>query len=259
MPCVFSLLRSAMVRSELSSLEERISDVNRRIYYDFKVPQALKIVEAANKVFQDRLAVAFSGGKDSLVALHLSLKINPDIPVVFNNTTAEFPETYRYVDRLRREWGINLYVTKHEKPFLKAIQERGWATHQDRWCCRVYKEGATINFLKQIKVVAEVTGATRTESIYRRNLTPFKLFKDGLIRVNPIYDWNYWEVWMYIKDNQLPYNPLYDVGYKRIGCWCCPLNGISHYRRLRKTHSKLYSFLSKLKPIHPAILKLENN
>jgi len=104
---------------------------------------------------------------------------------------------------------------------------------------------------------AEITGTTRTESIYRRSLMPIKLPNKNpmIIRVNPIYDWNEWEVWRYIKENNIPYNPLYDKGYRRIGCWCCPLNGPSHYRRLAKTHPKLYQFLQEFKPRHPGLDK----
>ena len=102
---------------------------------------------------------------------------------------------------------------------------------------------------------AEITGTTRTESIYRRSLSPIKLPSKNpkIIRVNPIYDWNEWEVWRYIRENNIRYNPLYDMGYRRIGCWCCPLNGPSHYKRLKKTHPKLYNFLCNFEPLHPVM------
>ncbi len=37
--------------------------------------------------------VAFSGGKDSLVTLHLALQADPDVPVAFFDSGLEFPET----------------------------------------------------------------------------------------------------------------------------------------------------------------------
>jgi len=39
--------------------------------------------------FKGELAVAFSGGKDSTVALHIAWQLQPDILVVFNNTGIE--------------------------------------------------------------------------------------------------------------------------------------------------------------------------
>ena len=239
--------------------EKQLLEANQKIYYDFRVNQAMEIIKMANKIFQGNLAVAFSGGKDSLVALHITLNVNPETPVIFNNTTVNFPETIKYVKDLQKEWGFNLYVTRHKTSFLKEVKTKGWATHENRWCCKPFKDQPAFNFLEENAIDAEITGTTRTESIYRRSLTPFRLPKKGLkiIRINPIYDWNYWEVWKYIKENKLPYNPLYDKGYRRIGCWCCPLNGPSHYRRLRKTHPKLYQFLQKFEPKHPYMMKLK--
>ena len=269
MPCSMSALelKAAKMRleplikqSKRNMVERRILEANGKMYYDFRVRQAVEITRIANDIFQGNLAVAFSSGKDSLVVLHLALNVNPEVTVMFNNTTVNFPESINFVKDLQQEWGFDLHVTRHKTPFLKAVKEKGWASHEDRWCCRPYKDRPAFRFLEENGFDAEITGTTRTESIYRRSLTPFRLPKKNhlqIIRVNPIYDWNQWEVWRYIKENELPYNPLYDMKYRRIGCWCCPLNGPTHYRRLRKTHPKLYSFLRRFKPEHPNIVKLE--
>jgi len=246
---------------KLKTFEPDIEDANSQIYWQFKVNQAIEILRSAKKLFENNLAVAFSGGKDSLVSLHIAYKtIGPDIKVIYNNTTVEFPETIKYVLQLAKEWRLNLFIAKPKKSFFFMVKEKGWASHEDRWCCKPYKDKPAHNFMVEKDILAEITGTVRTESIYRRSLKPFKLPKRDpfIIRIHPIYDWNQWEVWRYIKEENLPYNPLYDRGYRRIGCWCCPLNGPSHYKRLRKTHPKLYSFLCKFRPKHPSILKLES-
>jgi phosphoadenosine phosphosulfate reductase len=249
------------LRSQVNEnlFDKTLQKANAGIYQDFRIKQARKIIRIANKIFSGNLAVAFSGGKDSLVALHLTLTENPQISVIYNNTTVEFPETLQYVQKLQKDWNFELHKTKCDVPFLKTVQTRGWATHEDRWCCKPYKDNPARELLSKNNIDAEITGTTRTESIYRRSLKPFRLPKKApqMIRINPIYDWNYWEVWRYIKENKLPYNPLYDKGYKRIGCWCCPINGWTHYRRLRKTHPRLYSFLERFKPKHPQLQNLE--
>jgi phosphoadenosine phosphosulfate reductase len=51
--------------------------------------------------------VAFSGGKDSLVALHLALQAEPNVPVAFFDSGLEFPETYAYLAEIRQEWGLD--------------------------------------------------------------------------------------------------------------------------------------------------------
>lgn len=211
-----------------------------------------------NEIFSGNLPVALSGGKDSLAVLHIALEVNPNLEAIYNNTTVEFPETIMYVRELQKEWGFSLHITKSATPFLKAVQQKGWADHENRWCCKPYKDEPAFQYMVSRGFKAEVTGTTRTESIYRRSLTPIKIPKKEpfILRVNPIYDWNEWEVWRYIKENDLRYNPLYDKGYRRIGCWCCPLNGVSHYKRLRRTHPKLFNFLCSLRPTHPSIVKL---
>ena len=236
-------------------------NINHEAFLHFKVDQAKHIIRRAFEVFGGGLAVAFSGGKDSLATLHLAMQsIGRNVKVIYNNTTVEFPETVKYVKRLADEWNFELIMTKPKKPFFEAVKEVGWATHENRWCCRPYKEEPAYEVISQIGITAEITGTTRTEYIYRRYLKPIMPPRKEpyLIRVHPLYDWNEAEVWEYIRENNLPYNPLYDMGYKRIGCWCCPLNGPSHYKRLKKTHPSLFNFLMEFKPPHPVIMKLSN-
>lgn len=243
----------------LVSSEKNLENANEEIFWKFRVMQAKYVLRIAKKLFGDRLVIAFSGGKDSLVALHLALEtLGNDIPVIYNNTTVEFPETLNYVKKLADMWGLNLHITRPKKPFLCAVKEKGWATHENRWCCKPYKETPAKDFILKNGIAAEITGTIRTESIYRRSLRPFMFPKKNphIIRIHPIYDWNYWEVWKYIRENNLPYNPLYDMGYRRIGCWCCPLNGPTHYKRLKKTHSHLFDFLRKFVPPHPIASKI---
>ena len=241
-------------RIKLRPFQDKLDKANGRIYTRFRVKQSEEILKAAHKLFGEKMAVAFSGGKDSLVALHLALKtLGPDTKVIWNNTTVEFPETAQYVQSLSKEWNFSLLIAKPKKSFFSAVKEKGWATHEDRWCCRTYKDNPAQETMSANSIVAEITGTTRTESIYRRSLLPFKLPKKEplIVRIHPIYDWNQWEVWRYIKAENLPYNPLYDKGYRRIGCWCCPINGPSHYKRLHKTHPKLFEFLCSIQPSHP--------
>jgi phosphoadenosine phosphosulfate reductase len=269
MPCTLTKEEIAFRKHQLNPLFEKVDNnlllrqveqCNSRFFYDFRVNQARKIVEAACNIFGDNLPIAFSGGKDSLVVLHIALDVNPNLPVVYNNTTVEFPETLQYVGELEKKWGFKVHMTSSHVPFFKAVKEKGWASHENRWCCKPYKDEPAYQFMSTQGFKAEITGTTRTESIYRRSLSPIKIPKKEpfMIRVNPIYDWNEWEVWRYIKENGLPYNPLYDKGYRRIGCWCCPINGPTHYKRLGKTHPKLYNFLCSFLPTHPSIKILDN-
>ena len=252
-------IANLIFKSKLKLFETGLTKANEKIYWRFKVKQAEEILRVAQKLFGEKLAVAFSGGKDSLVALHLTLKtLGPNTKVIYNNTTVEFPETIEYLRYLSGQWNLNLLIARPDKSFFSALKEKGWASHEDRWCCKVFKDDPAHKTMSMNGILAEITGTTRTESIYRRSLSPFRLPKKEplIIRIHPIYDWNQWEVWRYIEEENLPYNQLYDKGYRRIGCWCCPINGPSHYRRLRKTHPKLFKFLCSIQPLHPLLAQV---
>lgn len=261
MPCSLSAeeierrerkLLPLILKVRFGAINETTEEANYAFFLDYKIKQAQEIVKKAKEIFDGKLALAFSGGKDSLVVLDIARKVAPDIKVVYNNSSVEFPETLMYVKRLEKEWDLDLTMTHPKVSFFKMVKAKGWATHEDRWCCGPFKENPASEFLEENGIVAELTGTTRTESIYRRSLKPFKMpsKKPYIIRVNPIYDWNEQEVWRYIESNELPYNPLYDLGYRRVGCWCCPLNGPSHYKRLKKTHPSLSGFLENFIPKH---------
>ena len=44
---------------------------------------------------------------------------------------------------------------------------------------------------------------------------------DGCIKLNPLADWNWEQVWDYIREYQVPYNELHDRGFPSIGCDPC--------------------------------------
>ncbi|WP_408647252.1 phosphoadenosine phosphosulfate reductase domain-containing protein [Tessaracoccus coleopterorum] len=60
--------------------------------------------------------LAFSGGKDSLVALHLARQADPTVPVCFFDSGLEYPETLRYIADLADAWHLNLDVIRAHAP-----------------------------------------------------------------------------------------------------------------------------------------------
>lgn len=65
--------------------------------------------------------VAFSGGKDSTVLLHLVRKIYPNVPAVFLDTGLEYPEIRNFV-----KTKDNVVWLKPKKTFKEVIEERGY-------------------------------------------------------------------------------------------------------------------------------------
>lgn len=84
--------------------------------------------------------VAFSGGKDSTVLLHIVRSIYPGVPGVFSNTGLEMPEIVKFARSTQNVIGV---VPK--KPFNRVINEDGFAlvSKQTAKMIRVLKEGDT--------------------------------------------------------------------------------------------------------------------
>lgn len=64
---------------------------------DDKIKQSKRLIMDWYYQFKGNVYVAFSGGKDSTVLLHLVRSIFPDVPAVFNDTGLEFPEVREFV------------------------------------------------------------------------------------------------------------------------------------------------------------------
>lgn len=65
--------------------------------------------------------VAFSGGKDSTVLLHLTRSILPDVHAVFSDTGLEYPEIKEFVKSIP-----NVHIVRPKKSFKQVIDEYGY-------------------------------------------------------------------------------------------------------------------------------------
>ena len=85
----------------IASLKREPAEELRRLQrkpYEWKVKHALDVIrEFVQHEGENGVYVSFSGGKDSLVLLHLVHSIYPDTPAIFANTGIEFPEQVKFV------------------------------------------------------------------------------------------------------------------------------------------------------------------
>ena len=89
--------------------------------YEWKVEHAKDVIrEFVEHEGENGVYVSFSGGKDSLVLLHLVRSIYPNVPAVFANTGIEFPEQVNFVRSFENV--TEVYPIKH---FPKILKEDG--------------------------------------------------------------------------------------------------------------------------------------
>ncbi len=177
--------------------------------------------------------VAFSGGKDSEVALYLAHRAGVK-KAVYANTGLEFPETERFVYNFADFLDIELVEIEPKQDFWKLVEDKGIPTKDDRWCTKYLK----LEGLKRLKGTI-VDGSRRYESFGRMTKSGTSHLGNLQI-IYPILDWLALDVWLFIHFKGLPYNPLYDMGYERIGCFMCPSMLNAEFHNLRRTHPHLF-------------------
>lgn len=207
--------------------------------YNYITEEAVHFVQQyKDKYAVEDMMVSFSGGKDSTVTSHVVNKALGTNKVlhVFGDTTLEFPYTLEYKKRFNKNeesQGVRVLTAKNrEKNFEVLCDVVGPPSRVMRWCCTVFKTGAiqkTISSaFKDKNNILSFQGIRHNESAsrskYKRESESSKISKQTV--VSPIIDWIDYDVWLYILTTKIDFNYAYRLGWTRVGCWCCPNNGV---------------------------------
>ncbi|MGE4442742.1 MAG: phosphoadenosine phosphosulfate reductase family protein [Desulfomicrobium sp.] len=86
-----------------------------------KIAMSLDRIRDWYEAWDGKVAVSYSGGKDSRVLLELVWSLFPDVPAVFCHTGLEYPEILQAVKSTRN------HVVLHPRiPFPRVIRDYGW-------------------------------------------------------------------------------------------------------------------------------------
>lgn len=161
---------------------------------------------------------------EDIVVLHLLLRRLPRIPVLFLETGYHFRETYEFRDRLARDWNLNLTNVMPVKSVAEQEAEFGTLYRQDpSKCCQLRKVEPLMRALEPYEIW--FTGLRREQSPTRRNLKKAEVHRlpsgKSMLKVSPLADWTWAQVWDYTAANGLSFLPQYERGYSSIGCEPC--------------------------------------
>ena len=186
------------------------------------------ILKAALEKFE-HIAISFSGAED-VVLIDLALAIRKDIPVFCLDTGRLHPETYRFIEQVRKHYGIDIDILSPNRELLDTfVKDKGlFSFYEDGHsvCCGIRKVEPLRR--KLATVDAWITGQRKDQSVDTRQDIPevqqdsaFSTPSHTLIKFNPLLNWSSAQVWDYIEAYQVPFNPLHQQGFVSIGCEPC--------------------------------------
>lgn len=214
-----------MIERNRELLTALMEDTSKRLYNE-------AYLKYLNKV--DLFYVAFSGGKDSIVALDIVRRTLPHdaFVVVFGDTGMEFSDTYDTVKKVQMQCestNIRFLVAKADSCPVDNWKEFGPPATTTRWCCSVHKTAPQIIALREYLNIADfcgmaIVGVRAEESLARSKYEYISLGEKhkGQYSCNVILDWGSAEVYLYSFMENLIFNETYKKGNRRAGCLICP-------------------------------------
>lgn len=153
--------------------------LQERQNYDLETKIAISLdrIREWYEYYQGEVYVAFSGGKDSTVLLHLVRSLYPEVPAVFCNTGLEYPEVVDFVHSYS-----NVKELKPKKSFYEIIRDYGWPVVSKR----------TAKYIHE---------AASCPSMYRLRRTGVK--KDGTIAKMGVISKKWWYLVEQVKSGNI--------------------------------------------------------
>jgi sulfate adenylyltransferase subunit 2 len=207
--------------------------MSKKNILDYLVDESIYIFREVATQFE-KPVLLYSVGKDSSVLLHLARRAfypgKIPFPLLHVDTGYEFSEIYEFRDKMAKEYQAELHVYKNEEG--EAVNSNPWDLGTQK-CCSLLRTQALLNALKQGSYDAAIGGARRDEEWSRAkerifsfrdkfgqwdprnqrpelwNLYNGKVNKGESIRVFPLSNWTEFDIWHYIKVQNVPIVSLY--------------------------------------------------
>ncbi len=208
---------TSYLRSHLQQLESEAIFVMREVAAQFERP-----------------VLMFSGGKDSIVMVHLARKAfypgKIPFPLLHIDTGHNFPETLEFRDRLVAELGVTLIVRYVQDTIDAGKVKEETGPNASR---NALQTVTLLDALKELRTDAAIGGARRDEEKARakerffshrdafgqwdpKNQRPelWNLYNGRKapgehFRVFPISNWTELDIWQYIQEQGIELPPLY--------------------------------------------------
>lgn len=169
-----------------------------------------EIVKWAIAQAQGRAVVSTNFRPYEAVILHLCVRAQPDIPVLWVDHGYNRPATYRHAEALKKMLNLNL------KPFLPKIT----AAHRDAICGEIPSTGDETGlkqfsalmklepFQRGMKELAPTVWITALRKVQNPNRAELDIVSEdknfGALKVSPVFYWSDADMENYLKQQGLP-------------------------------------------------------
>lgn len=204
-----------------------------------------KIIDARNELLRtiseygaDNIAVAWTGGKDSTVTLHLWKEVLAELGIervaaLSIDTGCKFPEVVQLRDSVAQDWGLDLTIVRPEVDLSQYPIAENKVT-----CCTDLKIEPLSRGVKQQDVEVLLTGIRRDEHPDRDRPMREQRERPDCLMMHPVLEFSEMDIWAYTMQNNLPYCPLYDAGYRSLGCVPCTKPSVDKNERAGRDGAK---------------------
>ena len=228
-------------------------------YLDLLESESIHIFREVAGQFE-RPALLFSGGKDSIVLVHLALKaFRPGkfpFPLVHIDTGHNFKEALDFRDYLANTIGEKLIV----RNVADTIKEKNLTEQKGKFASRNALQTYTLlDTIEEFKFDACIGGARRDEEKARAKERIFsvrdefgqwdpklqrpelwntyngRIHKGENVRVFPISNWTELDIWNYIKRNKIELPSIYFAHNREVLEWEGQLVATSEFIQLDET------------------------
>ncbi|EME40961.1 hypothetical protein DOTSEDRAFT_157982 [Dothistroma septosporum NZE10] len=204
---------------------DRIKEVQKQTRISLGV-----IGEALERYSLDALSFSYNGGKDCLVLLilylaalhtHATGQHHEPISNGEQHTNGDRPPPTSRAFTLPSELRSVYIVTPNTFPSVTSFVDHSVQTyHLSLTRYSLPMRAAFAGYLSDTPCVRAIFVGTRRNDPHGAKLTYFDRTDHGwpdFMRIHPVIDWQYREIWSFIKELDVEYCELYDRGYTSLG------------------------------------------
>ena len=203
-------------------IDEPVADVLARI----QRLSAEQILADAAAHYPGRVALASSLGVEDQILTHMIAAASLDIPVFMIDTGRLPAETHDLLARTCEHYGVKVAVYCPDAAEVeRMVAASGVNLFRDsrflrEQCCETRKTRPLRR--AQVELDAFICGLRGEHVATSARVEPAEWDAGaGLLKLNPLAEWDDARVWDYVRAHDVPYNPLYDRGFTTIDCAPC--------------------------------------